>query len=115
MTKPRRIQSVISAFWLMIGLTTHMAKPNITKPKRLFITSRYSPEVGNHLEADKPIMIKGMPKPRLRDDNAMTPLRISSSLIRENIVKGKSIDDLINPLVKDYLKKHGLYGSKNST
>ena len=45
----------------------------------------------------------------------MTPLRISSSLIRENIVKGKSIDDLINPLVKDYLKKHGLYGSKNST
>ena len=45
----------------------------------------------------------------------MTPLRISSSLIRENIVKGKSIDDLINPLVKDYLIKHGLYGSKNST
>jgi len=45
----------------------------------------------------------------------MTPLRISSSLIRENIAKGKSIDDLINPLVKDYLKKHGLYGSKNST
>ena len=45
----------------------------------------------------------------------MTPLRISSSLIRENIAKGKSIDDLINPLVKNYLKKHGLYGSKNST
>ena len=45
----------------------------------------------------------------------MTPLRISSSLIRENIAKGKSIDNLINPLVKDYLKKHGLYGSKNST
>lgn len=45
----------------------------------------------------------------------MTPLRISSSLIRENIAKGKSIDSLINPLVKDYLKKHGLYGSKNST
>ena len=45
----------------------------------------------------------------------MTPLRISSSIIRENIAKGKSIDDLINPLVKDYLKKHGLYGSKNST
>ncbi len=44
----------------------------------------------------------------------MTPLRISSSLIRENIAKGKSIDDLINPLVKDYLKKYGLYGSKNS-
>jgi len=45
----------------------------------------------------------------------MTPLRISSSLIRENIAKCKSIDNLINPLVKDYLKKHGLYGSKNST
>ena len=45
----------------------------------------------------------------------MTPLRISSSLIRENIAKSKSIDNLINPLVKDYLKKHGLYGSKNST
>jgi nicotinate-nucleotide adenylyltransferase len=45
----------------------------------------------------------------------MTPLRISSSLIRENIAKGKSIDNLINPLVKEYLKKHGLYGSKNST
>ena len=45
----------------------------------------------------------------------MTPLRISSSLIRENIADGKSIDGLINPLVKDYLKKHGLYGSKNST
>ena len=45
----------------------------------------------------------------------MTPLRISSSLIRENIAKGKSIDDLINPIVKDYLKKHGLYGSKNFT
>ena len=45
----------------------------------------------------------------------MTPLRISSSLIRENIAKGKSIDNLINPLVKDYLKKHGLYDSKNST
>ena len=68
---------MIKAFWLMIGLITHMAKPNITKPKRLFITSRYSPVVGNHLEADKPIMIKGMPKPRLRDDKAMIPLRIS--------------------------------------
>ena len=45
----------------------------------------------------------------------MTPFRISSSLIRENIAKGKSIDNLINPLVKDYLKKHGLYGSKNFT
>ena len=45
----------------------------------------------------------------------MTPLRISSSLIRDNIAKGKGIDNLINPLVKDYLKKHGLYGSKNST
>jgi len=45
----------------------------------------------------------------------MTPVKISSSLIRENIADGKSIDDLINPLVKDYLKKHGLYGSKNST
>ena len=45
----------------------------------------------------------------------MNPLRISSSLIRENIAKCKSIDNLINPLVKDYLKKHGLYGSKNST
>ena len=45
----------------------------------------------------------------------MTPLRISSSLIRENIAKGKSIDNLINPLVKDYLKKHGLYVLKNST
>ena len=45
----------------------------------------------------------------------MTPVKISSSLIRENIAKGKSIDNLINPLVKDYLKKHGLYGSKNST
>ena len=45
----------------------------------------------------------------------MTPVKISSSLIRENIAKGKSIDGLINPLVKDYLKKHGLYGSKNST
>ena len=74
MTKPRRIQSVIKAFWLMIGLITHMAKPNITKPKRLFITSRYSPVVGNHLEADKPIMIKGIPKPRLSDHNAMTTL-----------------------------------------
>lgn len=45
----------------------------------------------------------------------MTPVKISSSLIRENIAEGKSIDGLINPLVKDYLKKHGLYGSKNST
>ena len=45
----------------------------------------------------------------------MTPVKISSSLIRENIADGKSIDGLINPLVKDYLKKHGLYGSKNST
>ena len=45
----------------------------------------------------------------------VTPLRISSSLVRKNIAKDKSIDDLINPLVKDYLKKHDLYGSKNST
>ena len=45
----------------------------------------------------------------------MTPVKISSSHIRENIADGKSIDGLINPLVKDYLKKHGLYGSKNST
>ena len=45
----------------------------------------------------------------------MTPVKISSSLIRKNIADGKSIDGLINPLVKDYLKKHGLYGSKNST
>ena len=45
----------------------------------------------------------------------MTPVKISSSLIRENIADGKSIDGLINPLVKDYLKIHGLYGSKNST
>jgi len=45
----------------------------------------------------------------------VTPFKISSSIIRENIAKGKKIDNLVNPLVKDYLKKHGLYGSKNST
>ena len=45
----------------------------------------------------------------------VTPFKISSSSIREKIVKGKKIDHLVNTLVKEYIKKHGLYGAESFT
>ena len=45
----------------------------------------------------------------------VTPLKISSSSIRENIAKGKIIDHLVNTLVEEYIKEHGLYGAKSFT
>ena len=45
----------------------------------------------------------------------VTPLKISSSSIRENIAKGKKIDHLVNTLVEEYIKEHGLYGTESFT
>ena len=45
----------------------------------------------------------------------VTPFKISSSLIREKITEGKKIDHLVNTLVKEYIKKHGLYGAESFT
>ena len=45
----------------------------------------------------------------------VTPFKISSSSIREKIVKGKEIDHLVNTLVKEYIKKHGLYSAESFT
>ena len=45
----------------------------------------------------------------------VTPLKISSSSIRENIAKGKKIDHLVNTLVEEYIKVHGLYGTESFT
>ena len=44
----------------------------------------------------------------------VTPLSISSSLIRRDVLRGKELKHLINPEVEKYLKKHKLYESKSS-
>ena len=45
----------------------------------------------------------------------ITPFKISSSSIKEKIAKGKKIDHLVNTLVEEYIKEHGLYGAKSFT
>ena len=45
----------------------------------------------------------------------VTPFKISSSSIREKIAKGKKIDHLVNTLVEEYIKEHGLYGTESFT
>lgn len=45
----------------------------------------------------------------------VTPFKISSSLIREKIARGKKIDHLVNMLVEEYIKEHCLYGSESFT
>ena len=45
----------------------------------------------------------------------VTPFKISSSSIREKIAKGKKIDHLVNTLVEEYIKEHGLYGAESFT
>ena len=43
------------------------------------------------------------------------PLKISSSVVRENLTIGKSIGSLVEPSVRKYLMSHKLYVSKNSS
>jgi len=45
----------------------------------------------------------------------VTPFKISSSSIRDNIAKGKKIDHFVNSNVEEYIKEHGLYGSESFT
>ena len=45
----------------------------------------------------------------------VTPFKISSSSIKEKIAKGKKIDHLVNSLVEEYIKEHGLYGAESFT
>ena len=41
-------------------------------------------------------------------------LPYSSTVIRENLKNGVSVEKMINPAVYDYIMKHGLYGVKSS-
>ena len=67
------------------------------------------------------VSVKGFKKGLFEDSKLniceieVTPFKISSSSIREKIVKGKKIDHLVNTLVKEYIKKHGLYGAESFT
>ena len=67
------------------------------------------------------VNVKGFKKDLFEDSKLnifeieVTPFKISSSSIREKIVKGKKIDHLVNTLVKEYIKKHGLYGAESFT
>ena len=45
----------------------------------------------------------------------VTPFRISSSLIRKNIAKGREVDNFLDPSVKDYLEENHLYVKKDTT
>ena len=67
------------------------------------------------------VSVKGFKKGLFEDSKLnifeieVTPFKISSSSIRQKIVKGKKIDHLVNTLVKEYIKKHGLYGAESFT
>ena len=67
------------------------------------------------------VSVKGFKKDLFEDSKLnifeieVTPFKISSSSIREKIVKGKEIDHLVNTLVKEYIKKHGLYSAESFT
>ena len=67
------------------------------------------------------VSVKGFKKDLFEDSKLnifeieVTPFKISSSSIREKIVKGKKIDHLVNTLVEEYIKKHGLYGAESFT
>jgi len=37
------------------------------------------------------------------------PIELSSSMVRERVSKGQPIDDMVHPLVANYIKAHGLY------
>ena len=56
------------------GFTTQIARPNIIKPNTSLTVFSQSPVFGNHLPAETPIKIKGMPKPKLSDERANMPL-----------------------------------------
>ncbi len=37
------------------------------------------------------------------------PIELSSSMVRERVSQGQPIDDMVHPLVANYIKAHGLY------
>ncbi len=45
----------------------------------------------------------------------ITPVNISASIIREKLAGGKSVHDLLPPLVLDYIQKEGLYMGADET
>ena len=77
--------------------------------------------LSRNMKAKDLVNVKGFKKDLFEDSKLnifeieVTPFKISSSSIREKIVKGKKIDHLVNTLVKEYIKKHGLYGAESFT
>jgi len=67
------------------------------------------------------VSVEGFKKDLFEDEKLnifeieVTPFKISSSSIREKIAKGKKIDHLVNTLVEEYIKEHGLYGAESFT
>ena len=73
--------------------------------------------LSNNKKAKDLITVDDFKKNLFEDDQPnifeieVTPFKISSSLIRAQIAKGKKINHLVNTLVEDYIKNHGLYGA----
>jgi nicotinic acid mononucleotide adenylyltransferase len=43
----------------------------------------------------------------------VTPVTVSSSLVRQHVLEGRGVEHLVSKKVGEYLKKHNLYDSKN--
>ena len=41
---------------------------------------------------------------------AMSPMEVSSSLVRERLAAGEPVEDLVGRRVAGYIREHGLYG-----
>jgi nicotinate-nucleotide adenylyltransferase len=96
-------------YWFILGADSLKSFPDWKNPHRILRLCRLAAAV--RPPATKEEMLRGFPSEFIDklDWLEIEPTDISSTQIREKIVKGHSIDRLTTPEVVDYIKKNKLY------
>lgn len=99
----------------IVGADTAATLPSWHRPRAvlrlagLAVANRPGTSNQNVLEAVEDVAGGSEPVPTVRF-LAMSPMEVSSSLVRERLAAGGSVEDLVGRRVACYIEQHGLYG-----
>jgi nicotinate-nucleotide adenylyltransferase len=96
-------------YWFILGADSLKSFPEWKNPHRILRLCRLA--VAVRPPTTKEEMLRGLPSEFADkvDIIEMPPTDISSTMIREKVLKGQNIEKLTTPPVLEYIKKHKLY------
>ncbi|MBS1721478.1 MAG: nicotinate (nicotinamide) nucleotide adenylyltransferase [Armatimonadetes bacterium] len=96
-------------YWFLVGADALRDLSEWKEPQKLLDHCRFGVVARDHLSPEKMLATDLLPYSRRIDVIVMKPDPVSSTLIRNDIARGLSVEAWLKPAVWEYIRKVGLY------